>query len=384
MTDSRDATKQARGFSYQRQYGIYFFLKSYGTEPIEIIEEGKINKLTYEDITLIDKNNELDTYQIKFHTGKMNFNRSNDDLFKTIRNKNNLNPKVKNIYFIVSRHQNTFDEFFNKWKDNNLSGQEIYNAIMNLNINDTSAVKIYRDCVKFLKANKNDKINYLSKFIIQEGFTYNELIININNIITDIFKVNDPILILYIRFHIFDLFDKNWFGQNKPLKINAICNELKFIVKNATTNEDNLSLFNDIFNGIIKQIKLFLKLNNNIDNLLKELHNFITQLNNNFEIKHYLCFLILLYHIYDKNPHTEITKLYNIIIKYLCRSLIKSVKTIDSLTDIQIDHIISSVSYYNKHKITKLISISKSRLSFLLSTNDKLFIDNTVKLMPSK
>jgi hypothetical protein len=129
---NRDATKKARGFSYQRQYGIYLFFNSINSNIIEIIEEGNLDGSTYEDITIKNSNNEYITYQIKYHTGQMRFNRSNSDLFKTIKNENNLQSKVKYIYFIVSKNNDTFDDFLSSWKNKKLLSEEIYNSIINL------------------------------------------------------------------------------------------------------------------------------------------------------------------------------------------------------------------------------------------------------------
>ena len=58
-----------------------------------------VNGSIYEDITIKNNNNEYITYQIKYHTGQMRFNRSNSDLFKTIKNENNLQTKVKIYIF---------------------------------------------------------------------------------------------------------------------------------------------------------------------------------------------------------------------------------------------------------------------------------------------
>ena len=143
---NRDATKKARGFSYQRQYGIYLFFNSINSNIIEIIEEGNLDGSTYEDITIKNNNNEYITYQIKYHTGQMRFNRSNSDLFKTIKNENNLQSKVKNIYFIVSKNNDTFDYFLSSWKNKKLLSEEIYNYIINLEKDDTKIVKAYKEC----------------------------------------------------------------------------------------------------------------------------------------------------------------------------------------------------------------------------------------------
>ena len=118
---NRDASNKARGFSYQRQYCIYLFFNSINTNITEIIEEGILDGSSYEDITIKNNNNEYITYQIKHHFGKMRFNRSNADLFKTIKNEDNLQTKVKNIYFIVSKNNNTFDDFLSNWKNKKLS-----------------------------------------------------------------------------------------------------------------------------------------------------------------------------------------------------------------------------------------------------------------------
>jgi len=374
MTD-RDATKKARGFSYQRQYAIYLFFNSINTDKIEIIEEGILNGLVYEDITIINNNNEYITYQIKYHTEKMRFNCSNKDLFKTIKNENNLQLKVKNVYFIVSKINNTFDTFLNEWKNNKLSAEEIYNSIINLGENKKSCkIDEYRECKIFLENDRNNKINYLSKIIIQEGFTYNELNDNINNIIKNIFTITDNIIIYYIRYTVFDFFEKNWFAdENKPLNINEIYSEIKLKINNTSNNK-----FDYIFNQIIKKyINLSDEVINsyNIDNLNIELNNFINDLNNNFEIKHYLCFLNLLYNVNKKISNKYITELYDIIIKKLCRALIKIVKTENELTDEKIDNIISSLSYYRKHKINKSICLNKSKLNNILPENDKKYIN---------
>ncbi len=381
---NRDATKKARGFSYQRQYGIYLFFNSINSVVNEIIEEGSLDGSTYEDITIKNNNNEYITYQIKYHTGQMRFNRSNNDLFKTIKNENNLQTNVKKIYFIVSKNGYTFDKFLSNWKNKKLSSEEIYNSIINLKGCNTKKVKIYKECKTFLENNPNDKINYIDKIIIEEGFTYNELIIKINEIIKNIFNLNDEILIFYIRYYVFDLFDKNWFSGNVPLKINDIYYELKMKFNTISSSSENIELFNYTFNHIIDKIKKYIILTNepidtnNILNLYQELNNFINQLHKKFETKHYLCFLMLLHKINKKQENKEIIQLYNTTIKYLCRSLIKNIKTDSNTTDEKIDKIISSISYYHKHNINKLISLSKSEFRYVLSNEDLSYINNII------
>jgi len=383
---NRDATKKARGFSYQRQYGIYLFFNSINSDVIEIIEEGNVDGSTYEDITIKNNNNEYITYQIKYHTGQMRFNRSNGDLFKTIKNKNNLQPKIKNVYFIVSKHNNTFDEFLSSWKNKKLSSEEIYNSIINLEKDNDKLVKSYKECKTFLQNNPADMIrSYIDKIIIEEGFTYDELIVKINEIIKNVFNVNDNIIIFYIRYYVFDLFDKNWFSDNIPLKINDIYYELKIKFNDISSSSENIEIFNYTFNHIINKIKKYIVLTNepidtnNILNLYTELNNFINHIHIKFETKHYLCFLILLHKINKKIETEFIINLYNNIVKYLCRSLIKSIKTDNNLSDEKVDKIISSISYYHKHKINKLISLTKSEFKYILSNEDLLYINDIVK-----
>lgn len=381
---NRDATKKARGFSYQRQYGIYLFFNSINSNIIEIIEEGNLDGSTYEDITIKNSNNEYITYQIKYHTGQMRFNRSNSDLFKTIKNENNLQSKVKYIYFIVSKNNDTFDDFLSSWKNKKLLSEEIYNSIINLEKDDTKIVKAYKECKTFLQSNPKDKISYIDKIIIEEGFTYDELIVKINEIIKNTFNVNDNIIIFYLRYYVFDLFDKNWFNENTPLKINEIYSELKLKFNNISSNSENKEIFNYTFNHIIDKMKKYIALTDepiNTNNLYTELNNFINQLNNKFETKHYLCFLVLLHKVNKKQENIKIIELYNNIVKYLCRSLIKSIKTDNNnLTDEKIDKIISSISYYHKHKIDKLISLSKSEFKYVLSNDDLSFVNTIIKI----
>lgn len=381
---NRDATKKARGFSYQRQYGIYLFFNSINSNIIEIIEEGNLDGSTYEDITIKNSNNEYITYQIKYHTGQMRFNRSNSDLFKTIKNENNLQSKVKYIYFIVSKNNDTFDDFLSSWKNKKLLSEEIYNSIINLEKDDTKIVKAYKECKTFLQSNSKDKISYIDKIIIEEGFTYDELIVKINEIIKNTFNVNDNIIIFYLRYYVFDLFDKNWFNENTPLKINEIYSELKLKFNNISSNSENKEIFNYTFNHIIDKMKKYIALTDepiNTNNLYTELNNFINQLHNKFETKHYLCFLVLLHKVNKKQENIKIIELYNNIVKYLCRSLIKSIKTDNNnLTDEKIDKIISSISYYHKHKIDKLISLSKSEFKYVLSNDNLSFVNTIIKI----
>lgn len=165
--------------------------------------------------------------------------------------------------------------------------------------------------------------------------------------------------------------------------------ELKIKFNTTSSSSENEEIFNYTFNytfnHIIDKIKNYIALTNepidtnNILNLYTEINNFINQLHNKFETKHYLCFLILLHKIYKKTKTNVFINLYNNNLKYLCRSLIKSIKTYSNTTDEKIDKIISSISYYHKHKINKLITLSKSEFRYVLSDEDLSYVNNIVK-----
>lgn len=380
---NRDATKKARGFSYQRQYCLWLFFKLINTDIKEIIEEGILDGLTYEDITTINNNDEYITYQIKYHTKKMCFNRSNEDLFKTIKNESNLQTKLKKIYFIVSKIKDTFDDTLNNWKDKKISCEDIYNKIINLDKDDSKEVKEYRECLKFLKTNPDDKILYLNKIILEEGFTYDELIIEINNLIKNIFNIDDNKIVFYIKYYVFELFDNNWFKENVPLNINDIYSDIKLKISNISIDiNGNNEIFNNIYAYIIEKIRKYIQIINIDDNiylinLLNEIKYFMNQFYNNFEIKHCISLMQLLHKLNEKTNNTEINELYEITNKHLRRSFINKIKTTDIILDDNIiSSIFSSIVYYNKHNIKKSIKISKSHLKDILSEDEINFITN--------
>jgi|694.fasta_scaffold00514_18 hypothetical protein len=389
---NRDATKQARGFSYQRQYCLWLFFKSINTDIKEIIEEGKLDGLTYEDITTINNNDEYITYQIKYHTKKMCFNRSNKDLFKTIANVNNLQPKLKKVYFIVAKINDilddTFDDSLNDWKNENISSFDIYNKIINLDEDDNKKVEIYKECLTFLKTNPDDKILYLNKIKLIEGFTYDELIIKINDIIKSIFNIYDDKIIYFIKYYVFELFDKNWFNENIPLNINDIYSDIKLKISNISLLIENNELFNNMYLNIIEKIKKYIQIinegNNNIylSNLLNEIKYFINQFYNNFEVKHCILLMKILHNLNKKlnNINNEIIEIYKITNKHLCALLFNIIKTAHDTLNEKNYNIICSITYYYKHNIKKSIDLSKSNLKYILTIDDKLFIKKYLKV----
>jgi hypothetical protein len=318
----------------------------------------------------------------------MYFNRSNKDLFKTIKNKNNLQSKLKKVYFIVAKIKDTFDDTLNDWKDKKLSCEDIYNKIINLDEDDNcTSINEYKECLIFLKNNPDDKKLYLNKITLDEGFTYDEIIIEINDLIKNIFNINDDKLVFYIKYYVFELFDNNWFKLNVPLNINDIYTDIKLKISNILIDINNNELFNNMYIHIIEKIKKYIEIiniDNNIiylSNLLNEVKYFMNQFYNNFEIKHCISLMQLLHKLNEKsNNNTEINELYKITNKYLCILLINMIKTTDKLTllDEKFDNFICSIIYYHNHDINKLIDLSKSKLKNILTTDDKSFIKNNL------
>jgi hypothetical protein len=311
----------------------------------------------------------------------MCFNRSNADLFKTIKNENNLKSKVKNVYFIVSNNGNTFDVFLDNWKNKTMTPKYIFDEIIKLDNPDNAKVTHYKECKLFLENNSPDKINYLSKIIIEEGFTYDGLNAQISMLIRAIFNVNEDIVILYIKYYVFELFDKNWFKvKNTPLNITEIYAELKFKFGGTQSITNNIELFSYTFEQIINKMKQYLEVTSenrllvHIENLSRELTEYVSQMHSWFEIKHYLCFLILLHRVNDIQVSQDIISIYTKLIKYLCRVLIKYVRALETISDEIIDKIIGSLCYYRSHKIDRSINLSSATFSVILSMDDRAFI----------
>ena len=211
----------------------------------------------------------------------------------------------------------------------------IYNKIINLH-KVKSKVKEYKECLKFLKTDPDEKKLYLSKIILQEGFTYDEIIIEINDLIKNIFNIDDNKIIFYIKYYVFELFDNNWFKENIPLNINDIYLDIKLKISNISIDIDgNNEIFNDMYIHIIEKIKYYIEIINNDNNILFHLINylneikyFINQFYNNFEIRHIILLMQLLHKLNKKlNNNTEINELYEITNKHLCIILFNMIKT---------------------------------------------------------
>jgi len=380
MSDNRDATKKARGFSYQRQYAIYYFLHFDKFNIKELIEEGKIDNKVYEDITIKTYDDKIITFQIKYHQSNKEqcFNRSSE-LFKTLNNENNFNNLE--TYFIVSKniYNNTFDDKFLKLIDKTITSKTKLEMIYNLYKDDNKSVEQYNKCyTKFRNLNENDVLNFLNNFIIEEGFLYDELKTNIYNKIKDIFYINDIKLVFYIKYLLFEMFDDNWFNLNTPININ---NEIENI-KNKIKPESIINVIeqqNIIINKIINTINNSLnKIDNSIDeqlyinqynNIYNEIKEFIDTFNINIENSEKILNILhklYLHDLYKKSSINNIKKLYKNICKILCVNLTNNLLKNNNYTIEQIKNFCKSINYYYTHNIKNKITLKNSSISFLL------------------
>jgi hypothetical protein len=388
-----DAYKNARGFSYQRQYAIYYFLTYIGdTEIKEIIEDVPlpITKKDYEDITFITNNNKIITYQIKHNEKKQSIVPSNSDLFKTIGKQNNMDKNVKIIKYIVSKNdKGTFDEYMLSWVNKELQTTNLYDKICTQMYSETvenSNSTDYKKCrLSFNKQPKEQVINYLNKIKIEEGFTYEDLKIKIIDKIKNKFMTTNNVKIFCINYYIFELFDNNWF-MPLPQLLN-INNEFQNI-KNKMANYDNdcVTIIINIFDTKFKKINEFInKIKKNttneyrtidIENAYYELLTIIDSQNivNKLTITQIIIILQLLHKIYLINVlltpefKKKINKKYIFIRETFCLCLLKYINTNTTImTDIELKKINITNKTYGCHEIKRNINFKyiSTKLPFL-------------------
>jgi len=353
---SRDNTKRSRGFIYQRQYAIYYFLNNCNSF---IIEEGTINNKVYEDITIKHNDNKLVTYQIKHHNKPESLSKKSN-FYKTLNNINNI--ECDEIYYITLKGiQNVYIEW------NNVTGEEKYNMI------DLLDKSVYNEL------GHDNFIKYINKIKFYKGLEYSELIDNINEKICNIFNVNDNFLIFNIRFKIVELFENKFMLSDNNEFIN-ISDEIMKIKNELNTN---VLLFNDndknnIINNYIKTI--FISIKNIIDeyiNYYYEIESF-QKLNTDYlSITHILKIMILikyLYHKEDENNKENIKKIkkyHNKICKLFCNKIIIYImnNNNDNLRN-NINNIPKTINYYYNHKIKKKFNFNNNFIKYLLGNNE--------------
>jgi len=168
---NKDASSKSNGYLYQRWYSVLYFLDN---RTDKIIEEGKINGKTYEDITIYQKDGSKITYQIKHHKNTEGLGMTSD-VYKTFSN--DVNNEMEKIIYIVSKsNNNTYTEEIKKFIDRNPN--EKYEIIKNKKVKDTEATnQNYKNTIDLFENWGDEKtINYLKKFEFIEGHKYSDLI----------------------------------------------------------------------------------------------------------------------------------------------------------------------------------------------------------------
>lgn len=196
----RDAHEKSNGYLYQRYYCVYLLLNNeiQKSEPVEIVEEGAMDNMSFEDITIRYSNGKKITYQIKHNSSKKNINMvsSNNDLFKTISEKNNIN--LDKIYYITSKYNNnsSYGDDLLKWKNNQLTSDEIHNIIMNL-VHCKSSEYLIKTQKLFNELSQDEITDYLKRIIIDDGENYDILKQFIENFIETQLNTQDKLLKIY-------------------------------------------------------------------------------------------------------------------------------------------------------------------------------------------
>jgi hypothetical protein len=394
--DHRDATKQARGFTYQRLWCINLFFKK---NMQSIIDEGSIDGKTYEDITLITCDGDIITYQIKCSEATHGLCISGN-ISKTLSNKNNLNT-IK-LYYIVSKNKKTFDKTLKKWlaQDYKASDKlEDINDMLKKTKNKykynkekptEKQIKFLDDFVELFENTPDEKLlNYLDIFKLKEGISYDEINKEINKKIKTLFELadDDVLEISYVFLYIFKSINDKWFS-NKNTLLN-IPDIIKLMKEKIKSKEDIKEFVNT------NLIKCLIPINNRI-NLINDrndyecnmiLNELFIIINNNkdiFDIKYTLIVINLLHKLNDvdeRDDKSTIKREYKRLLMILSRNILKT--DINNLTNCIIDDIIvSSHHYYYTHDIQYEINMNNNIWTHILTKKEKDYICRNTKNKP--
>jgi hypothetical protein len=372
MSYSRDASKKARGFAYQRLYAIFYFLDN---DVYDIIDEGTIDGNGYEDITYHDNTAKIHTKQIKYKpNSEEKLNMSNDGFWKTINNDNNF--KAESVEYIVSENdmKNSSEEQLsnpNVW--NSLTGDEKYEKIIKMPLK-SEKVPDFRKCKE--KVDTEDKkttIARLQKITTSKGLSYKKLIDEIYIKIENVFEKKDDMIKFYIRYKIFDVFEKNWFNINKLINrkdiITSINNDMSDIVDFKKINIENIN------NSILKS-------DPDIPNEILDLNIIEYAGKNSDTIKDCIINLFFLKTIYADDLNKEdlnktckdvCENLSYLMGKYMYSDSI-NIKTGHRFTQKNINEKISSMHYYNKNTSSN----NKTYLNVNLKNFDSFFEETEI------
>jgi hypothetical protein len=285
-SNNRDASPSMNGYFYQRYCCVYYILNKQNFEYV--MEEG------YEDIDFININNNRDIIQVKYCGDKKENLLDDSGLYKVIC----ANFEKNDINTITYLAYNTTKEIYDKkilYLFNNKKYYDIgiyilliiykknTKGVIKNNIDVAKIVDIYEkykdDINKLLNSideykklylffsKKNNCDNYFSKFRLEKGKSYNNLINDINNEILRkynnyIKESNDDmkqIKLFYIRSILFECLTKTMF--------------------NNKTNSERSIKYSDINKEIIDKLDILL----DKDNLCAEL----LKINANIIIQHY-------------------------------------------------------------------------------------------------
>jgi hypothetical protein len=349
--ENREAPESVNGFFYQRYCCIYYILSN--NEFSYVLEEG------YEDIDLIEINNQRNIIQVKYygkHTESLTFN---SGLYKVIIS--NYNKKDVDIitYYVFYTSENIYQKdlkeaFINKNFYNigkyiilliykNINNSKITINITNINnidiIYKKHKTKITKTFQKFKDKDKdknkynififfNDKNNcdnYFSKFNLKKGFSYTKLHSEINNKINTTYSTfintnnneNKELRITLIKNTILNLLtDKMFFNiesQNRKIKLDDIKSEIN---KKITTFTNP----NNLYYELLKQTEKIIcdSINNkhieqlNINGYINQIKNI--SINSIDNVSFYIC---LLNNKYDNLKKEDIYSIKNYLLEFI-------------------------------------------------------------------
>jgi hypothetical protein len=416
---SRDATKSSNGFFYQRIYFLSVILDKLISNDDEIkevkcIEENNIDGNEYEDFTFVC-NKKITTYQMKYKN--INSKKTKESIVKDkdcgfiksfvpYFDKKYDNCDIENIYYIVSKKENGESNFLDIFT---YDSETIYKYMVLLSmektvcgdykestiINKYEEIKNNIDIQYDDSQDKNKNINFenfkkimktidksvitahVKKYKVLDGYTYTDLIKNINdkikNILSDNIKndiINDSsIMINYIRNNIFDILIKNSFGKNEMLKLEIIKKEITQFHE-GNKSKKNSDLFNDLFSNFINDLDS----NDEKDDIIIEIMNLFNNIENDLsclnDIKIDEDVLNVISKIYKKNYENKneklnenLKKIYNKTKHIFCVQLCYKLHTREK-SKCNYDEYLkftTSISTYYNHDIKVKIIAKKSK-----------------------
>jgi len=361
---SRDATRQARGYSYQRQHTIMRTFKSMKSKNHRIVEEGSVDGKFYEDNTVKDGDGKIFTCQIKYLAGKLPIG----NFFKTVENRDNL--YATSISFVVVNYNKgeSYTDHLLDWKTGKIDTHDFLESIK-IKHGDSG---IFEKCKVLINDIGDEKfVEYLEKFTLEEGLSYVELVKEINRNIKELFKLDDDFLVLYVRYYVFDVLDRNWFGNNDLLNVDDIHEEIKGILGNIKTDKtsngvkislqsmiDTLKNYNSEDSGslmcIIHELSIFTELFVDTGDRLKN----VTRINK-IELIIILEYLHFIY-ISDAEETGKLKNIYEKIASILISAILYDIQYNVYEDDELKNRLIcesKDLNYYLKHKITHSIKL---------------------------